>query len=37
VELVLVEKGGHGFGMTNKQSDVQWPPKLLEWMKTIKM
>lgn len=37
VELVLVEKGGHGFGMNNKQSDVQWPPKLLAWLKMIKM
>lgn len=33
VELVLVEKGGHGFGMNNKQSDVQWPPKLMAWLK----
>jgi acetyl esterase/lipase len=37
VEVVLMEKGGHGFGMNNKQSDVQWPPKLLAWMKSIKM
>ncbi len=37
VEVVLVKKGGHGFGMNNKQSDVQWPPKLLAWMKSIKM
>jgi acetyl esterase/lipase len=37
VELILVEKGGHGFGLYNKQSDVQWPPKLLEWLKSINM
>lgn len=37
VELLLVEKGGHGFGLYNKQSDVQWPDRLLAWMKTIKM
>lgn len=36
-ELILVEKGGHGFGMNNRLSDVQWPGKLLEWLKTIKM
>jgi acetyl esterase/lipase len=33
MELVLVEKGGHGFGMYNKQSNVFWPEKLIPWLK----
>ncbi len=36
VELLLFEKGGHGFGMVNKQSTVQWPDELMKWLKTMK-
>ncbi len=35
VELLLFEKGGHGFGMYNKQSTTQWPDELLRWMKKM--
>ena len=31
VEVVLFEKGGHGFGMNNSNSDKQWPPSLKDW------
>lgn len=34
-EVMLFEKGGHGYGMVNKLSDVQWPAALLEWMKKM--
>jgi acetyl esterase/lipase len=36
VELLLFDKGGHGFGMNNKQSTIQWPDELLKWMKKMK-
>jgi acetyl esterase/lipase len=36
VELLVFEKGGHGFGMNNKQSAIQWPDELLKWMKKMK-
>jgi dipeptidyl aminopeptidase/acylaminoacyl peptidase len=32
VELLLFEKGGHGYGMVNPQSEVQWPDELLRWL-----
>ena len=31
-ELFLYEKGGHGFGMNNPTSPVQWMDKVYEWM-----
>jgi acetyl esterase/lipase len=34
-EVLLFEKGGHGYGMVNKQSDVQWPDALLQWMRSM--
>lgn len=33
VELLLFENGKHGFGMTNKQSQVQWPDELIKWLR----
>ena len=30
--LVLFEKGGHGFGMQNKKEQKQWPPLLEAWL-----
>lgn len=36
-ELLLMEKGGHGFGMKNKQSEIQWPPILEAWLHKIKV
>jgi acetyl esterase/lipase len=32
VELLLFEKGGHGYGMINPQSEVQWTDALLAWL-----
>jgi acetyl esterase/lipase len=32
-ELFLYEKGGHGFGMHNKMSDVEWTALLATWMR----
>lgn len=31
-ELYLFEKGGHGFGMKNKTSDVYWPELMKQWL-----
>lgn len=31
-EIHLYEKGGHGFGMINKTSDVRWMDWLKQWM-----
>ena len=36
VELLLLEKGGHGFGMYDKQSTIQWPDELLKWLRKMK-
>lgn len=35
-EIYLYEKGGHGFGMINKTSDVKWMDLLEQWMKSNK-
>lgn len=35
-ELYLYEKGGHGFGLVNKTSDVQWMDLVAAWMKKNK-
>lgn len=32
-ELFLYEKGGHGFGMHNKLSDIAWTDILASWMR----
>jgi acetyl esterase/lipase len=32
-EIFLFEKGGHGFGMNNKTSEIKWMDKVEEWMK----
>ncbi len=31
-EIYLFEKGGHGFGMVNKTSDVKWMDHVATWM-----
>jgi len=36
VEIYLYEKGGHGFGMHNKTSDVDWMEILQSWMREMK-
>ncbi len=36
VEVYLYEKGGHGFGMYNKTSDISWMDILQNWMKKMK-
>lgn len=36
VEVYLYEKGGHGFGMINKKSDVRWMDLVEKWLSTIK-
>ncbi|WP_315816905.1 alpha/beta hydrolase [Paraflavitalea speifideaquila] len=35
-EIYLYEKGGHGFGMNNKTSEVKWMDLLEQWMRTNK-
>ena len=35
-QLYLFEKGGHGFGMINKTSDVRWMDQLKKWMEEEK-
>jgi acetyl esterase/lipase len=32
-ELLLFERGGHGFAMYNKMENIHWLPKALDWMK----
>ncbi|MCX2573300.1 alpha/beta hydrolase [Pedobacter sandarakinus] len=34
--LLYYEKGGHGFGLTNKTSDVDWFKLMAGWLKTQK-
>jgi dipeptidyl aminopeptidase/acylaminoacyl peptidase len=36
VEMYLYEKGGHGYGMNNKTSEVKWMDLVSEWLKKIK-
>jgi acetyl esterase/lipase len=36
-ELYMYEKGGHGFGMNNKTSDVKWTALLTKWMQQMKI
>lgn len=31
-EVLLYDAGGHGFGMVNKTSDIQWPDRVHEWL-----
>jgi acetyl esterase/lipase len=35
VKIFLFEKGGHGFGLINKTSDIRWMDECLAWMKSI--
>ena len=35
--LLLFEKGGHGFGMINKSSDIQWPDELMKQLDNLLM
>jgi acetyl esterase/lipase len=35
--IYLFEKGGHGFGMHNPTSDVQWVDLAEEWMRSLHM
>lgn len=35
VKLLLYEKGGHGYGMYNRQSDVFWPDEMIRWMRSL--
>jgi acetyl esterase/lipase len=32
-EVLLYEKGGHGFGLINPESDIQWIERMAEWLK----
>ena len=36
VDMYLYEKGGHGYGMHNKTSNVQWMDLVQQWMKQMK-
>jgi acetyl esterase/lipase len=31
-EVLLYETGGHGFGLENKTSDIQWPERVAKWI-----
>lgn len=35
-EVILYEGGGHGFGLVNPTSDINWPDRVREWMKKLK-
>lgn len=35
-ELLLYEKGGHGYGMNNPSSPIKWMDQLEQWMKKMK-
>jgi dipeptidyl aminopeptidase/acylaminoacyl peptidase len=35
VDMYLYEKGGHGFGMYNKTSEVRWMDLVENWMKEM--
>ncbi|RYF92369.1 MAG: alpha/beta hydrolase, partial [Chitinophagaceae bacterium] len=35
VEVYLYEKGGHGFGIKNRTSDVDWMALVEKWMKAF--
>ncbi len=37
VKLLTFEKGGHGFGLINKTSDIRWMDLCLEWLKQLKI
>lgn len=35
VKTLYFEQGGHGYGMWNKKSTQQWPPMMLEWLRSL--
>ncbi|MGV6946801.1 alpha/beta hydrolase [Sphingobacterium kyonggiense] len=35
-ELLTYELGGHGFGLKNKTSDVDWFAAMIKWLETLK-
>jgi acetyl esterase/lipase len=35
VETLFFEEGGHGFGLKNRKSDVEWADLVAEWIKKI--
>lgn len=35
-EVLLFEAGGHGFGLINKSSDIQWIERMAQWLKKLK-
>lgn len=35
VKLLLYDKGGHGYGMYNKQSEIFWPEEMIRWMQSF--
>lgn len=34
-EVLLYDAGGHGFGMVNKTSDINWPERVAEWIRKL--
>lgn len=34
-EVLFYEVGGHGFGLTNKSSDIQWIERMREWLEKM--
>lgn len=37
VEVYLYEKGGHGFGMNNRTSNIKWMDNVEQWMKKMNL
>lgn len=37
VQMLLYQKGGHGFALYNKEQDEYWMPSAIKWMKTNKI
>jgi acetyl esterase/lipase len=34
-EVLLYETGGHGFGLVNKTSEIQWPERVAKWVREL--
>lgn len=34
-EVLLFESGGHGFGLINKSSNIQWAERMAQWLKKL--
>jgi acetyl esterase/lipase len=34
-EVLLYDTGGHGFGLVNKSSEIQWPERVVKWLREL--